>query len=282
MNTLYEKLLEKLEGTEYSHYFSCCCVFHNDNSPSMLVFNDGYFKCQSCGASGNLQKLWDKVNHNLSVSLKPSHHAILPHWRKWEEKYGDLDGIVHHAYHNLFNFPDYQWYFKKRKIEQFIEQGRFGYLDGWALFPVFDREGKIIDIVCRGTKSNQTRYVLHPDNDRESPYLYCPDWDKVKNSEVVYVPFGIIDAWALHGLDKAVVTGTTGKSLRSDLLKELDKRFIIIPDRYEEKDACDLVNSLGWRGELLRIKWPDGTKDTDDVRMKFGNDVLRQFIGANV
>jgi hypothetical protein len=274
--SLYDQLQEKLNGHLYSGYFSACCPFpHNgrlEEHPSMFVYEDGKFFCSSCRKSGTHSYL-NKYLGGRDVFVRKAQNIVLPQWRKWEEQYGDLDGIAKHAHLSLKHYPQWQFYFKQRKIEQFIEQGYFGYISGWALFPVFDQEHKIQNIVVRSTKQNGTRYAIKPLEEKK-PLLYVPNWKRVWESDAVYVVYGIIDSISLELIGLPVVTGITGKSLSAELLKPLGKRFVIVPDEYEEKEARLLANSLGWRCKVKQILYPEGTKDCDDVRRKFGNEYL--------
>jgi len=279
---LYDSLLEKLDGRQYSNYFSCLCPFHDDNNPSMFVYDDG-FRCASCGKRGTLKYLDSFTGSHFRTSLTRSQSKpqLLPRWRKWEQEWGDLEGIANHAHQSLKRYPQFQHYFKKRGINGFIDAGHFGYIMGWNLFPVLDSIGKVVDIIIRSGKGkSDIRYYILPDGTGDSANLYCPSWKRVLSSEVVYVCFGIIDAWAFEAIGLPVVTGTTGKSLSADTLKPLGKQFIIVPDLNEEREAYLLANKLGWRATVKKLKYDDGVKDPDGVRAKFGNDYLVQMIGA--
>jgi DNA primase len=269
--SLYDQLQEKLNGHLYSGYFVSLCCFHSDTHPSMFVYPDG-FRCATCGKHGSLSYL-NKFLGGRDMVIRKTQNVLLPQWRKWEEQYGDVDGIARHGHLSLKRYPQWQFYFKQRKIEQFIEQGYFGYISGWALFPVFDQEHKIQNIVVRSTKQNGTRYAIKPLEEKK-PLLYVPNWKRVRESDAVYVVYGIIDSISLELIGLPVVTGITGKSLSAELLKPLGKRFVIVPDEYEEKEARLLANSLGWRCKVKQILYPEGTKDCDDVRRKFGNEYL--------
>lgn len=270
---LYDQLQEKLDGHIYNGYFTCLCQFHDDRKPSMFVYEDGWYSCKSCGAKGTLEKL-NRHLGGISVNKEPhSNTVLLPKWKRWEENWGDLTGIAKHAHLSLKRYPDWNFYFKQRKIESFVEPGLLGYLDGWATFPVFDQEHKIQNIVVRHTKNSGTRYAIKAMDDKK-PLLYVPNWGRVMASEIVYVVYGIIDAISLELIGLPVVTGITGKSLSAELLKPLGKRFIIVPDEGEERDAHLLANDLGWRGKVKQLPFPDGTKDPDDIRRKFGNEYL--------
>lgn len=289
--SLYDELLEKANGIEYSNYFMMLCPFpHNgrlEEHPSMMVHDDGIYKCLGCGKFGkDLRVLLRKIDKNYDSSPIKSQWTVLPKWHKWEDKYGSIRGIAERAHKSLEWFPERRAFFKRRKIAHFIEQGMFGSLEGWYLFPILNPEGKVIDIVVRAGagKKNAPRYVLHPDNDRESPYLYVPNWHRLYGATKVYVPFGMIDAWSFEDIDIAAVTGTAGKSIPPTRLKELAEQlgveFIFVPDKGEEKEAYHLANKLGWRADVKVLRYPEGTKDPDEIRVKLGKEKLEEMING--
>ena len=108
-----------------------------------------------------------------------------------------LEGISNHAHKSLKAFPQFQSYFKMRKIDAYIDVGRFGYIMGNLLFPVLNKSGKVVDIIIRHGKSKSTiRYILLSGNGKPSSRLYSPDWSLVEKSEYIYCPFGVIDSWS--------------------------------------------------------------------------------------
>lgn len=48
-------------GIELNHKHFACCIFHNEKTPSMCVYEDGGFKCFGCGASGDVIDLAKEV-----------------------------------------------------------------------------------------------------------------------------------------------------------------------------------------------------------------------------
>lgn len=279
--SLYDSLLEKMDGHAYSGYFMSVCPFHDDHSPSLLVWDGGY-KCKACGARGSLQKLERKVQ----FGFRPRNNAvsILPRWKKWEQEYGDLEGIAEYAHDNLLRNKKYRRYYEERQCEKFVEAGRLGFIGGWAVIPVFGRDGRIVDMVVRQTSGKgDTRYVVAPAHDSGGSIirpLYVPNWKRVIASDLVYVVYGIFDAISLELCGLPVVTGITGKSLCPDQLIEMRKKFVIVPDHNEEGDAHKLANSIGWRGRVKELQFPDGAKDPDDIRRKLGNDALREMLAC--
>lgn len=276
---LYDSLLERMNGRQYSNYFAVCCPFHDDHNPSMFVYEDGAF-CRACNHTWSLVQVDRKIGSHFRPSRNDTVSNILPQWKTWEKKYGDLQGIAESAHKTLKQFTQFQSYYKKRKCEKFIDQGVLGFIMGWATIPVLDRDGRIIDIVVRATKGKgDTRYVVKPDEKRVRP-LYCPNWKRVESSDTVYVVYGIFDAISLELLNLPVVTGITGKSLSAELLSTLRKRFIIVPDLGEERDAHRLANQLGWRGRVKELSYPDEIKDPSGVREQYGNEYLLNLIGV--
>jgi hypothetical protein len=288
---MYDQLAELMDDVHmYSNYFAVNCINpnHNDSRPSMFVYEDadkpegdGRFYCSGCGWSGSHKYLWSLLNGRTSKSL-PSmrkEQKFLPRWAKWQDSYGSLENLVQSAHSNLMSMPVFQSYFKSRKIMEMVEPLKLGYKDGWALFPILDHAGKIIDVVCRSTvKLGNSKYVIHPDNERESPYLYVPNWKRIDSESLVYIVYGIIDAIALEMAGLPVVTGSAGKSLSYKRLINLGKKFVIIPDRNEELDARNLARDLGKFTKVLRLPYNDDEKDPDDVRRKRGIETLTNLI----
>lgn len=274
---LYDSLLEKMGGQEYQGYFMSVCPFHDDHSPSLMVHEDGY-KCKACGAHGNLKKLELRVRKGFAQKSNIV-SVVLPRWKAWEREYGDLQGIAEFAHDNLLKHKTYRRYYENRKCQSYIKAGRLGYLSTWAVIPVFGRDGQIVDIVVRSTRSkDSSRYVIAPHPDSLQRPLFCPSWKRVINSDVVYVVYGIFDAISLELCGFPVVTGITGKSLSPNSLSELHKKFIIVPDWREEAEAHKLANALGWRAKVKELSYPDGTKDCDDIRRQYGESVLKEML----
>jgi hypothetical protein len=286
MPDLYNSLMERLEGRQYGHYFSCFCPYDTHSTPAMLVFEDGMVKCLSCDKIWSHKQLDQKIgSHFIQTQKVSTVSRVLPRWRRWEEKYGSLEGIANVAHRSLVAQPTFQTYFKRRKIYEFVDEGTLGYLDGWATFPVYSRDSKIIDIVVRSVSVHgDVRYVIRPDEHVHLRPLYCPSWKKVldERETIVYIVYGLIDSISLHLVGLPVLTGITGKSLspESILSLQIRKRFVIIPDEGEEKEAHRLANSLGWRAKVKELDYPEECKDPDNIRRKFGNEYLLQTLGA--
>lgn len=279
--SLYDSLLERMEGRQYSNYFATFCPFDSHKTPALLIFEDGLATCLSCNRTWTHKQVDKKIGSHFIPQGFDTVSKVLPRWRKWEEKYGDLEGIVYYAHQSLTKHKQFQRYLKERKIYEFVDEGFLGYLDGWLTFPVYSRSSEIIDVVVRSISVHgDVRYVVKPDEYGNVRPLYCPDWKKVLDSTTIYVVYGIIDAISLHLAGLPVVTGVTGKSLPSELLRPLNKRFIIVPDAGEDREAHKLANELGMKARVRKIDYDkfENTKDPDDVRRIFGNEALLQLL----
>src|SRR5688572_23834360 len=221
MPNLFDTLLERMEGRKYNDYFSAFCPFDTHKSPALLVYEDG-FVCLSCGKKGSLKYLNTFTGSHFIPQRNDTVSRVLPRWRNWEQRYGDLEGIVDAAHRTLKKYPKFQTYFKERKIYEYVDEGTLGYLDGWNCFPVYSADGNLVDVVVRSTKNTSIRYVVSP-NDSGVRHLYIPSHKKVQESKVVYVVYGIIDAISLHLAGLPSVTGVTGKSLKAEQLLPLGK-----------------------------------------------------------
>jgi hypothetical protein len=140
---------------------------------------------------------------------------------------------------------------------------------------VISPDGQFVDWVLRATPAIQTnsKYVCRPrKNKQEGFQLYSSDWQRIEESNAVYVPFGLLDMWTLDMCGLATATGLTGKTYQPPWFDGIRKKIYLIPDVGEEDAAHRLKRRLGWRAEVLELEYPDGCKDCNDILMK--HDVL--------
>lgn len=273
---LYENLLERMNGNEYNGYFTALCPFHDDHKPSFFVYEDGYY-CKTCNKRGSLEFLEKSLGKHFRPSRNDTVSNILPRWQSWGDS---LQDIADKAHATLLRYPQFQGYFRRRKVERFISTGSLGYRDGWAVIPCFDIHHRIVEIVVRAVKGKgDTRYVVKASESALKP-LYVPNWGIVKGAERIFVVFGIFDAIALELIGLPVVTGISGKSINPESLQCLGKKFTIIPDYHESEDAHKLANQLGWRCNVQELNYPENCKDPAGILENYGNDYLREMIGA--
>jgi hypothetical protein len=259
----FDTLIGGLQNVHtFDRYASAKCPFHQDGSPSLLVFKDGYFKCLGCNRHGNWKMLWNKV-HGQAVTIHPETRTIFQAPRQLEE-YQTLEHLCYQAHMDLLKFTSWQWYLEMRGLGDSVEIAEIGYHRGWYTVPVKDRDGNFKTAVFRSAPHVQevtgTRYWCN-----HAPEMFVPDWRLLDNAKYVVVVYGIFDALTLNKLRQPVVTGTAGKgSFCPEWLDNFRKPIYIIPDKGEEETACKLAAKLGWRGNVVRLDFPKGCKDTND------------------
>lgn len=254
-----EQLSEKLERvTWHGKYFSAKCVFHDDNSPSLLVYPDGAY-CLGCQKRVSLKSLWSKVSGGKVVVRETPGRLF-----DWGA-YGSLEQLADTAHETLINYRDtFGRYLDVRGIGSCIKDNWLGWEKGWYTVPLFSNLREFSGIVIRASPAIQAvhkiRYLFPPG---QQPLLYVPSWRRIVDR--VLVVFGIIDALALSALGYPVVTSTHGQNFPASLLDPIRLPITIIPDRGEEQMARKLVSNLGWRGRLQLLDYPEGTKDPADL-----------------
>ena len=284
---LQRELSDMLDKVSWhGDYYSCLCVFHdNRDTPAMMVYPDG-FSCKSCGEFGSLNKLRAKLNGTVIRYREglEQEEQEKPKWTEWQKKYNNWAHAAEKAYLTGQKYPVLMKYIKDRGFSDIIQEGRIGYIDGWISFPIFDRSGEMVDWVVRSTPTLETniKYAVRPRFRGEKYGLYASDWDRIEDSDNIYIPFGILDMWALHMLGLPSATGIVGKSYILRWFDNIRKPIYLIPDLGEEDAAYKFKQQLGWRGNVLILNFPEGTKDCADILLKYGAERLKlEILGAS-
>jgi len=146
------------------------------------------------------------------------------------------------------------------KIDDIISS-KLGFLSGHFTFPIYTEDGRMVGGVLRASPTLQSpsKYMVSPNCEIG---IYVPNWSTVLGNQEIYLSFGILDAWTLYKAGYPAVSTLYGKTLSLDNLD----RFRV-PDKMEYKDGHRLQSALGWRGRMLNINYPEGTKDLNDVAM---------------
>lgn len=253
---------EDLQGactqvTMYSRYFTTVCPFHDDSSPSLMVFSDGWFSCLGCRKRGTWKTLWNKMK-GQPVQVMPDRKT---HWGLPNLEGENLEEVCYQAHMDLVGFPSLGWYLEMRGIEDRIDQNELGYWDGWYTIPVRNRENDFVTAVLRSAPHIQEatghRYWCP-----HRPTMFVPDWRILLRAKKIFVVYGILDALVLAGLRLPVVTTTAGQEhFYPEWLEEFRVPIYILPDKGEESAAHELASHMGWRGRVARLEYPDGIKD---------------------
>ena len=262
---------------KYTNYGMARCVEHEDHNPSMRVGEWGY-KCMSCGAKGNLVKLYELVSGKVVIREKRKFNPSALIWDKWKDRFGSISQIAKVAHDNLKQNPDLGNYLQVRKIDSQIKKLYLGYLDGFYTFPIRNEYEEIEGMVIRASPTIQTKQIRYSVSPKCPVKLYVPSWRSVLKSPDIYIPFGTIDSVTLELCGYPSLTGISGQELNAKNLERFRKRLWLVPDKGEEKNALELQTSVGWRMQILFLDFPEDCKDVSDVYMKYSNEKLNELI----
>jgi hypothetical protein len=264
MSIAYTDFLHRMpNATDKGNYIVAPCPFHNDNSPSLLIFPDGYFHClaASCSVSGTFKMLWNKLAGQplfIHPERRISYNA--------PEAIKDFETREELAYQAHLHLTKYSrgYYLESRGLADAIEIHELGYWRGWYTFPVWNRDLSFHNVIFRTSPPvqfalNGTRYWAD-----FKPTLYVPDWNLIRKADYIVVVFGILDALTLNKFRYPVVTPTHGHTFDVGWLADYRKPIYVIPDKGEERKVLQMIGDLGWRGKMTTMEFPDGMKDAND------------------
>ena len=267
MQTLkYEDFLTRLERSkDMGKYMTGLCPFHSDvNTPSLLVYKDGWFKCLStnCNRNGTWKTLWNKLS-GQPIQIHPETRTLYA-TPMGLDAYESLEVLCYQAHMDLEQFPNWGWYLEMRGLTDAIEIAEIGYHRGWYTFPVHDKEHNFVTAVFRSAPHIQNainvRYYC-----KHAPVMYVPDWNLMKKAEYILVVFGMLDALTVNKLRYPVVTSTAGAdTFKAEWLDEYRRPVYVLPDKGEERTAMKLAGQLGWRGNVHLLRYPENCKDAND------------------
>lgn len=257
----YNDFLSALSGArEYGNYISGLCPFHSDNTPSLLIFPDGWFRCLACNRHGNWKTLWNKLK-GQSVVVR---QEVNTKWKGPGVHPNDAEEICWQSHMDLMNFSSFRWYLEMRGVSEMIEPCELGYYNGWYTIPVRDEAGHFQTAVYRAAPHVQGATGLRYWS-QGAPQIYVPDWHLFNSRKYMVVVFGMIDAIALAYMRQPVCTVTSGKDLfNAEWLERYKKSIYVIPDKGEYASAMKLTKELDWRGNIIYLDYPDGMKDPAD------------------
>jgi len=272
-------------------YIFAHCPWHSDESPSLLIFEDGWYKCLAeCEGSGHngtgpIDRLYEELsNPGVVRPHRNGHKAPLP---TVPTKLDDIESLVWKAHADLKANDEYKWYPKQRGIDDRIEVAKLGWWNGWITVPIFGEDSSIQGVYLRSTppqeKVTGARFI-QPIG--QHPMLYCPDWRLWKASPSVAVVYGMMDALVISSLRFPVVTTTGGsKSFDPSWMDHWRKPVYIFPDAEgDDKAAADLAAELGWRARIIRLPYDDEVRDPADfAKSSVGRkDELMRLVGSHL
>ena len=257
----------------HGEYLTALCPFHDDKHPSFFV-NEEYYNCMGCQTNGKTIDLIPRLEGEEVHTYEETERVRNP-FMGWIKRYKSLSGALIQAYRVGQQFPTQMSYVIDRGLtDESIKRYRIGWLDGWITFPALDRNKKVIGATARLIRGN-ARYMTPKDQNKD--VLFIPDWSRLNNFSYVYLVFGIMDALTMAQAGYPVITTMTGINPHPEPFSGIRKTIYVIPDKGEEKQGTKLVAGLGWRGRLVKIDWPEGCKDINDVWVK-DNSLLKRIL----
>jgi len=249
----------------YGDYIACQCLFHDDSRPSMFIYPDKY-RCEACGAWGWSANLLKKLELDSGRIVRPNAKVDFNNpFSRWMANQTLVDALKF-AWKNNKKSPSL--YMRDRGIspKDQIRLG-IGIRDGWITFPIRNEHGKIIGATARALDNKEkAKYVVPAHQDPN--LLYVPDPNLLQDTRRIFITFGIIDAVTLSIYGFPSASTTSGKRIDASSLHHIRKLLLFIPDRHEEADANKIASQLDWRGKVIKVNYPDGCKDINDVHIK--------------
>jgi hypothetical protein len=244
------------EVHEFANYFTAVCPFHDDRSPSLLVYKDGWFRCLGCQKQGTWKTLWNKLK-GQPLQIMPERRS---RWSLPGIPSEGLEDACYQAHMDLIGFPSLGWYLEMRGLEDRIETNELGFWEGWYTVPVRDENGEFEGAVFRAAPHIQEATGLRYWSPQH-PLMFVPDWSLYHRAKPLIVVFGVLDALAVSSLRFPVATSTGGLNFDPAWLDDCRSTICIIPDKGEFAAARKLAAPLGWRAKVVDLDYPEGVKD---------------------
>ena len=280
--SILSEISDQLDSVQnYGHYLSALCPFHDDNNPSLLVYEDNY-KCQACGAFGKTNDLLTAISSSSGIiRYRPKKTSDYRNpFTKWTRN-KSLAASLKVAWNNNCVSPSI--YLQQRGISAKHQKSLgIGYRDDWYTFPIRDRYNKIVGATARrGLENNHSAKYINPSG-QDANLLYVPDWKSIIQGTYIIITFGILDAISLYIMGYPGMSTTTGKRLNPSVLDQFRKLIFIIPDHGEEIEAYNLAGQLGWRGKVLcHGLYPTDCKDVNDLFVHYQTH-LQGYLNENI
>lgn len=279
-NQILDQIIEYLPyAKQYERSIWARCIFHDDNSPSLVIYPDRYY-CKSCEEQGWTIQLLRELSNNEYVyrpNVQPDFHNPFTPWLSKDP----LEIVLESARYLLKRNSSLRSYLKKRCIPTNIQDKLgIGYRDGWYLFPIKDKRKRLLGAFGRigeGTKS-AAKYVIPSGQDPN--LLYIPSWKLLERSERVFLTFGSMDTISLTLMGYASISTSTGKRINTETLDNIRKPIWFWPDKGEEKETYAQASKLGWRGNVIKCDWPNEYKDVNDLFIS-NKSLITKTIEAN-
>lgn len=251
-----KETIESLTGLKISRSGKCCCPFHDEKTPSFMVYDDHYY-CFGCGAFGDVVNFVADYKH-----IKKIDAVIDLGMEKYIE--GDIRSFTEEQINEINNATDEAHDFIKTEVPEkliefhnFIEEGN-----------VEEAEKLRLELVDKAVRLDVSQWF----DDYTEKFLERIEGAKDNGKTVVTIdPFNEIEL--------RIVSGDI--STPGELSEEFDKLKTVYGKKLGNRKAInDKFNSL-CRIVQQRAGQDGGTFDFDGIVLKTGNYVV-DFSGVYV
>lgn len=229
----------------------CLCPFHDDHTPSM-TFRNGKFKCWSCGASGDVFTLAEKVlGKNFADSCKwlaDESNIILTEYKPNEEL--PLRAFDARRYEPFFSRP---WLSDEARRFLFQERGIDPRVVGWCRLtsfrdrrgtpwlqtPYYNMQGQLTGVQSRNLAPGGSPRFLFPQASVCTIYNQ-PVLNRLRPGDELWITEGCSDCWAMLSsgckaiaIPSATLLGRKDVQLLTRLADSHELTFHMYPDRDE-------------------------------------------------
>lgn len=292
------------EGSK-SEYFSAFCPWHDDKTvPSLLVYpieilqpgtHSGFWKCLAGCGIGGLETLYRKLNSwerkDQTNARRKRIQGVSFNTPYLPTDVPSLTAKADAAGEILRRDSELGWYLKDRGLKDRIEIRNLGHYNGWITIPVYNAVGEVETLILRSTPPIQKATGIRFHSPALPPKLYVPNWASIgRTSDNVYVVFGMFDALSLDEIGFPVCCATHGnQSLNPTWFMGSmwrNRKFLLVSDEpahevEEVRERCTMMQNLGLNARMLRMVYPDGCKDPNDVLVKRGREgLIKSLIGV--
>ena len=262
------------------------CPFHDDHSPS-LAFKKNKYRCWSCGASGDVislvEKMLGKDFKEACRWLADEHNVILTEWTKEVTTplpLGEGSGVRLFDATRYLRFFERPWLneearrflFEERRIDpRVVSWCRLSSFKDrndvpWLSIPYFDSRWQLIGVQYRNLVKGALPRFRFPQG-AECGIYNLPVLNRLRPGDELYITEGCSDCWAMLSaghkavaIPSATLLSKKDVELLATLNAQLSTQFHIYPDQDVpgERLFLQLREVLP---SLVRHQLPPGCKD---------------------
>jgi len=270
-----------LDMEDKGDYFLGLCPFHSDSNPSFSIHKEGFYKCFSCSAKGNLYQLTKRITGKSAKELfnledMKSYSFINTLAKPKRNKFPDYSKIVQEGDTiNPYDNKQCTEYLEKRFItKEFVEYFKLSYAHYTTynftrfidrlIIPIY-KNSNLVGIEGRDVTGKQKPKVLYCKGSKVNNIF---NYDNLDLSKPVIVVEGIMDMVKIWENLSRNVCSIFGVSLSNYQIETLNTipHLILFPDGDEAGEGLleVLYDKLDREFDIVRIQG----KDPNDANIR--------------